>query len=68
MTQYNGTSRNQGTYGFFWSAGSDSATYARDLYYGGNYTDPESSGPKTDGYPVRCVVVKFTTTFPVNIY
>ena len=45
----------QGTNGYFWSAGSDSATNARYLYYLGNYTNPENSNYKTSGLSVRCV-------------
>ena len=44
---------NQGTIGYFWSAGSDSATLARPLYYLGNYTLPEDSNYKTHGFSVR---------------
>ncbi|MBQ9403062.1 hypothetical protein IJU22_00610 [Candidatus Saccharibacteria bacterium] len=46
----------QGTGGYFWSAGSDSATSARYLSYDGNYTNPEYSYYKTYGFSVRCVV------------
>ncbi|MBQ9403143.1 hypothetical protein IJU22_01060 [Candidatus Saccharibacteria bacterium] len=48
----------QGTNGYFWSAGSDSATNARLLYYNGNYAYPDGSGYKTYGYSVRCVAEK----------
>ena len=58
----------QGTDGHFWSAGSDSTTSARYLTITSNYTYPELSGYKTYGLSVRCVVVKFTTAFPVNTY
>ena len=46
----------QGTYGNFWSAGSDSATAAWHLVLYGNYTYPEASAYKTNGFSVRCVV------------
>ena len=56
----------QGTHGYFWSAGSDSATSARNLGYNGNYTNPENSVYKTHGFSVRCVVVKSTGSTRVN--
>ncbi|MBO7720168.1 hypothetical protein J6S35_00820, partial [Candidatus Saccharibacteria bacterium] len=49
---------NQGTAGYFWSAGSVSVgsdTYARYLRYFDIYTLPEFSSPKTSGFSVRCV-------------
>ena len=56
VNRVDGKVDNQGTNGYFWSAGSDSSTYARYLNYRGNYTYPEGSYYKTDGYSVRCVV------------
>ncbi|MBO7720205.1 hypothetical protein J6S35_01015 [Candidatus Saccharibacteria bacterium] len=55
MNNYDGKVYNQGTNGNFWSAGSDSATNARNLNYNGNYTNPENSNYKTNGFSVRCV-------------
>ena len=43
----------QGTIGYFWSAGSGSATYARYLDISGRYTNPEASYYKTYGMSVR---------------
>ena len=54
MYRGDGKVYNQGTHGYFWSAGSDSATSARNLSYYGNYTDPENSIYKTHGLSVRC--------------
>ena len=56
VNRVDGKVDNQGTNGYFWSAGSDSSTYARYLNYRGNYTYPEGSYYKTDGFSVRCVV------------
>ena len=55
---YDGKVYNQGTAGYFWSAGSVSVgsdTYARYLRYFDIYTLPEFSSPKTSGCSVRCV-------------
>ena len=69
------TTDNQGTYGSFWSAASTSAITARYLFTTNrkiipDYDQPDnnSANYKTYGLSARCVVVKFTTTFPVNIY
>ena len=43
----------QGTDGYFWSAGSDSATLARYLTIYGNSTHPAASNYKTYGFSVR---------------
>ena len=59
---------NQGMYGDFWSAGSDSATSARYLYYYGNYTYPENSNYKTLGLSVRCVVFLSSVIEAGSIY
>lgn len=45
----------QGTHGYWWSAGSYSSTHARNLGINGNYTDPELDNYKTYGFSVRCV-------------
>ena len=45
----------QGTYGYWWSAGSNSSTHARHLYISGSYTYPEVDNYKTYGWSVRCV-------------
>ena len=58
----------QGSSGDWWTIGADSNIYARYLAIHDNATNPEVSLYKTFGFPVRCVVVKFTTTSPVNIY
>ncbi|MBO7720204.1 hypothetical protein J6S35_01010 [Candidatus Saccharibacteria bacterium] len=52
---YVGTVYYQGTYGYFWSADSDSATYAWYLSYDSDYTEPERSSYKIGGMSVRCV-------------
>ena len=54
----------QSTRGYFWSAGSDSATNARLLYYNGNYTYPDGSGYKTYGYSVRRAILCSTGLRP----
>ena len=50
-----GATVDQGTSGGWWSAGSDSSTYARSLNIYGNYTYPEYLYYKTRGFSVRCV-------------
>ena len=53
VNRVDGKVDNQGTNGYFWSAGSDSSTYARYLYVNGNDTDPVHDYYKTNGLSVR---------------
>ncbi len=55
VDRVSGATVRQGTNGYWWSAGSDSSTYARDLNILGNYTYLEGSNSKTLGFTVRCV-------------
>ena len=54
-----GATVNQGTYGFWWSQGSDSTVQARALGLDNNYTAPENINAKTLGLSVRYVTFFF---------
>ena len=53
VTRASGATVNQGTDGGWWSAGSNSSTYARRLSIYGNDTYPEDDYYKTTGYSVH---------------
>ena len=49
-----GSTVDRGAYGYFWSAGANSATTSRALAFRGSYVGPEGDGYKTYGFSVRC--------------
>ena len=54
VNRVSGNTVDRGTSGYFWSAGANSATTSRLLYFAGSYVAPGHYDYKTNGFSVRC--------------
>ena len=68
VARESGANVNQDTHGYFWSAGTNSATTARYLLFYGVSVWPEYNAYKTDGFTVRCVAQCLFPRTPKPLY